>query len=265
MISKIPGQPSQSITPSVHQTAGAEVTQDTPNSWRLEIPAGAKGKYRLAQIDDYTHRSRRQFPWQAPLTMELSARACDNVNPGTWGFGLWNDPFSFSMGFGGGTRHLPTLPNTIWFFFASPQNHLSLRDDLPAEGNLAAIFRSPNLPSFILLPGMIFLPLFFIPPVARLFRRLARNLVKQESVRFNTDLTQWHHYKVAWEAGRVCFSLDGSILLESSLAPRAPLGLVIWIDNQFLAWTANGRFDYGSLENALPAWIEIKDFRLEKL
>jgi hypothetical protein len=265
MISKIPGKPSRSAYPSVNETEGGKVTQITANSWRLEIPAGPKGKYRLAQVDDYTHSPRKQFPWQAPLSLELSARASDNLIPGTWGFGLWNDPFSFSMGFGGGTRHLPTLPNTIWFFFASPQNHLSLRDDLPAEGNLAAIFRSPNLPQIMLLPGIFLLPLFFIPPAARLFRRLARNIIRQETVRFDTDLTQWHHYKLVWEAQRVHFLLDGCTLLERALAPSAPLGFVMWIDNQFLAWTSNGRFDYGYLETARPAWIEIRDFRLEKL
>ena len=37
----------------------------------------------------------------------------------------------------------------------------------------------------------------------------------------------------------------------------------MWIDNQFLAWTADGRFDYGYLETVRPAWIEIQDFRIE--
>jgi hypothetical protein len=265
MISRTRGRPSKSKEPSVNQTAGSEVIRINPHSWRLEIPAGPKGIYRLAQLDDYSHQSRSHFPWKTPVTLELSARASDNLIPGTWGFGLWNDPFSFSFGFGGGTRRLPALPNAIWFFFAAPRNHLSLRDDLPAEGNLAAIFHSPNLPSILLIPGMIFLPLLYIPPVARLFRRLAGSVIRQETVRFNTDLTQWHDYKLVWEASRVCFSMDNSPQLESCLSPSAALGFVLWIDNQFLAWSSNGRFDYGSLETACPAWIEIKDFHLEQL
>ena len=44
-----------------------------------------------------------------------------------------------------------------------------------------------------------------------------------------------------------------------------PLGHVaIWIDNQFLAWSSDGRFDYGDLETVLPAWVEIKEFQMEK-
>jgi hypothetical protein len=48
---------------------------------------------------------------------------------------------------------LPALPNTAWFFFASPPNYLSLRDDLPAQGALAAVFRSPRLPASLLVLG----------------------------------------------------------------------------------------------------------------
>ena len=241
------------------------MTPITANSWRLEIPAGPRGKYRLAQLDDYTQRSRRQMHWQAPLSIELSARTSDHANPGTWGFGLWNDPFSFSMGFGGGARRFPALPNTIWFFFASARNHLSLYDDQPAHGNLAGIFQSPSLPTLALLPGIILLPFLRIPAAARLFRRLARSLIRQETARFNADLTQWHHYKLVWETGGVRFLLDNSPIFESACAPSTPLGIVMWIDNQFLAWTADGRFDYGYLETVSPAWIEIQDFRIESL
>ena len=266
MIANMPGQSPQSIYQlSAKQTEGAEVTPIKANSWRLEIPAGPSGKYRLAQLDDYTHCFRRQMHWQAPLTMELSARASDHINPGTWGFGLWNDPFSFSMGFGGGARRFPALPNTTWFFFAAAQNHLSLYDNQPAHGNLAGIIQSPSLPTCALLPGMILLPFLLIPPAARLFRRMARRLIRQETVRFNADLTQWHHYKLVWETRGVRFLLDNATLFESARAPSTPLGLVIWIDNQFLAWTADGRFDYGYLETVRPAWIEIKDFQIESL
>jgi hypothetical protein len=264
MNSSTTGRPSQTVKLKVNQTAGAEVTQINPISWRLEIPIGPQGEYRLAQLDDYTQRSRSHFPWKPPLSLALSARASGNLIQGTWGFGLWNDPFSFSLGFGGGSRRLPALPNAVWFFFAAPQNHLSLRDDLPATGNLAAIFQSANLPSFVLVPGIVFLPFIFIPPVARLFRRLARRLIRQETVSFNADLTEWHDYRLIWEAHRICFSLDDQTILESSLSPRAPLGLVLWVDNQFLAWSPNGRFEYGNLGTELPAWIEIKELQLEQ-
>ncbi len=112
---------------------------------------------------------------------------------------------------------------------------------------------------------MILLPFLQIPAAARLFRRLARSLIRQETARFNADLSQWHDYKLVWETGGVRFLLDNSPIFESARAPSTPLGIVMWIDNQFLAWTADGRFDYGYLETVRPAWIEIKDFQIESL
>jgi hypothetical protein len=264
MIPRTTGRPSQSVKLSVNQTPAAQVTQINPDSWRLEIPVGPAGKYRLAQLDDYTHYSRWHFPWMPPLSLALCARASDNYIPGTWGFGLWNDPFSFSIGFGGGTRRLPALPNAIWFFFASPKNHLSLRDDLPNNGNLAAIFQSPNSASYLLIPGVLFLPLLFLSPMARLMRRLGRRVIQQEAISFTADLTEWHQYGLVWEAHQIYLTLDGQKILESPLSPRGPLGLVLWIDNQFFAWAPNGRINYGNLETVRPAWIEIKDFNLEQ-
>ncbi len=255
---------SQSVQISTNLTHGAQVSQTGPDSWRLELPAGLQGSYRLAQLDDYTQRSRGHFPWKPPLSLTLRARASANQIQGTWGFGLWNDPFSFSMGFGGGARRLPALPNAIWFFFASPHNHLSLRDDLPSNGNLAAIFQSPSLPAYMLSPGLFALPFMALPPVARLLRRLARRFVRQETVSFITDVNQWHRYGLAWEADRVCFALDNNNILESAISPHGPLGLVIWIDNQYLAWTPNGHLGYGNLEALKPAWVEIEDFRLDR-
>jgi hypothetical protein len=167
------------------------------------------------------------------------------------------------MGFGGGVRRLPALPNAIWFFFASPENHISLRDDLPASGNLAGIFQSPSLPAYALVPGMLALPLLVFPPIARLLRRQARAFVQQETASFVANATQWHKYRLVWEADRVALALDDETLLESSLSPRAPLGLVIWIDNQFLAWRPNGCLAYGYLETRQSSWIEIRDLHLE--
>jgi len=263
MISRTTGHPSQSVNLSVNQTPGAQVTLINSDSWRFEIPVGPLGSYRLAQLDDYTQLSRGRFPWKPPLSLALCARASDNLIQGTWGFGLWNDPFSFSMGFGGSTRRLPALPNAIWFFFAAAQNHLSLRDDLPTNGNLAGIFQSPKLPSCLLIPGVMFMPFIIFPPMARLFRRLGRRVIRQETVSFMADLTEWHHYRLVWEAQRVCFTLDNQTILESTLSPSNPLGLVLWVDNQFFAWSPNGRFDYGNLETVLPVWVEIKEFHLE--
>ena len=251
---------------TVASSPGSQVMPAGKGIWHLEIPAGAGGKYRLAQLDDYTGIPRRQFPWRPPLTFSLRARASAEGLPGTWGFGLWNDPFSLSLGFGGGTRRFPALPNTAWFFHASPPNYLSLRDDLPAQAFLAATFRSATLPAPLLAalsPGVV---LFTLPPAARLFRRLARRFIRQDAVLVGGSgeytPADWHAYQINWSQDSVIFSVDGASILNTPVSPSGPLALQIWIDNQYAALPPTGRLSFGALPNPQPAWIEISDLSL---
>jgi len=189
----------------------------------------------------------------------VRARASAPETPGTWGFGLWNDPFSFSLGFGGAGRWFPALPNAAWFFFASPPNHLSLRDDQPGCGALAQVFRSPRLPGPLLGLGLPAAPFLLWPPTARLLRRLARKVVRQDGVALELDPTVWHTYTFTWQAEQVSFRIDHRTVFTTHLKPRGPLGLVLWVDNQYAAFTPAGRLGYGFLENPEPAWIEVAE------
>jgi hypothetical protein len=247
---------------SATKTGGAQIFSSDAEGWHLEIPAGPAGVYRLAQLDDYSTLPRNHFPWQPPLTISLQARASASSLPGTWGFGLWNDPFSFSLGMGGGTRRFPALPNAAWFFFASSPNYLSLRDDLPAAGSLAATFRAPQLPALLLAPGALALPLLSIRPLARLFRRLARQLILQSAASLPVDASVWHSYCIEWHQELVRFTVDGQSVLEASAPPLAPLGLVLWIDNQYAALPPDGDISFGSLPNPGPAWIQIRNLTI---
>jgi hypothetical protein len=245
-------------------TRGGQVIQTAPAAWHLEIPAGPAGRYRLAQIDDYAGLPRWKFPWREPYRLELRARASAQELPGTWGFGLWNNPF------GMGVYSLPVLPNAAWFFFASRPNYLSLRDDLPAQGGLAATFRSPRWPAALLLPGVLGLPLLAFPPAVRLARRLGRKIVYQDAASLALDPTAWHTYSLEWKAGQlsskdpspfspsVILLVDDETVLHTPVTPRGPLGLVIWIDNQYAAVPPDGRLRFGALENPEPAWIEVE-------
>jgi hypothetical protein len=188
--------------------------------------------------------------------LALQARASARNLPGTWGFGLWNDPFSFSLGLGGGTRRFPALPNTAWFFFAAPPNYLSFRDDLPAQGFLAATFRSVRLPAPLLAAGGLALPFLLLPGLAGLLRRMARSMVKQSAVQIHCDVTAWHTYELDW-SNNLRLVMDGQTMLETLVAPQGPLGLVVWIDNQYAAFPPGGRLKYGFSANPEPAWIEI--------
>jgi hypothetical protein len=240
---------------------GCRVTQTGEAGWRLEITSGPAGRYRLAQLDDYGGRKRRNFPWTPPLELSLRARASAGQLPGTWGFGLWNDPFGVAF-IKGVEARLPVLPNAAWFFFASPPNYLSLREDLPAHGNLAAVFQSPKWPGWLLGLSAPALPLMVWSPTRRSLRRLASRIVRQRAVNMGIDLAEWHTYDCLWRSEVVIFRVDGEVVMESDLSPAGPLGLVIWVDNQYAALPPDGTLGYGSLANPEPAWIEVEELQL---
>ncbi len=234
--------------------------QITLDTWRLEIPAGKKGTYRLAQLDDYTCLPRGKFLWQPPVHLYLQARISASNLPGTWGFGLWNDPFTFSFGLGGMARRFPALPNAAWFFFATPPNYLSFRNDLPAQGFLAQAFSSPKLPTWLMAIGSLAAPLLMISPTAQLLRSLARRFIREDSTLVSLDMAAWHEYELVWLPGKLDLLVDGSPVLETEISPSAPLGLVCWIDNQYAALPPKGRLSYGFLANPQPAWLEVQNF-----
>ena len=246
-------------------TLGAQVEELVHrNEYRLMIPAGSANRYRLAQVDDYTKTARSKFPLRSPLRLSLSARASSASIPGTWGFGLWNDPFGFSLGFGGNSFRLPALPNAVWFFGASKESYLSFKNGqppgsapaFPANGFLAQTFRSPKFHPLLILAGLA------LPFSRKLSRRLLGRVVGEEQIRLSLDTTQWHRYRIDWRATRVSFEVDNVQVFESQVSPNPPLGLVIWIDNQYAAFTPEGKIGFGVLENPEPAWLEIKDVEL---
>ncbi len=296
----IPQNAAMELSPRL--TANASVTA-TSGGWRLTIPAGPRGTYRLAQLDDYTHLPRRAFRWRPPLMFSLRARVSAANLPGTWGFGLWNNPFGFSLGLGGTAGRLPALPNAAWFFHASPENHLSLRGAQrrsnplagqeiassggldtqrtlldhpprndpstgsgqapPANGFFAGTFRSPRWPPLLLAPGLLALPLLALRPVSRLLRRLAGRIMRQEVALIAVDVTGWHDYSLEWLCEICTFKVDGKAILQTPISPLPPLGLVIWIDNQYAAWRPDGSLGYGTLENP-EAWMEIENLVLNQ-
>jgi len=268
-------------------TPGAKVEEftglDQRNAYRLYIPAGAANKYRLAQLDDYTKLARGRFPLRPPphsletsLSVRLSARTSSNSIPGTWGFGLWNDPFGLSLGFGGNPFRLPALPNAVWFFGASEESYLSFKSPraeqsdegtstappasggfaqrgVVANGFLTQSFRSPQFHPSLILAGLA------LPFSRKTTRRLMGKVIDEDGVRLSLDVTQWHSYRLDWRADQVAFEVDDVPVFESAVSPHPPLGLVIWIDNQFAAFAPDGKIGFGVLENPEPAWLEIKE------
>jgi len=108
---------------------GGHVVRSRKGDYELVLQKSGEYNYRLAQIDNYMHLPRRKFPLKPPISMILEAKISSPSITGTWGFGMWNDPFSLGFGGGGMSKFLPVLPNAAWFFYGSNENALSLYDD----------------------------------------------------------------------------------------------------------------------------------------
>ena len=282
-----------------HCTPSARVEEISRDSahYRLTIPVGKADAYRVAQLDDYAQITRGRFPHRFDLSLSLSARTSSDSIPGTWGFGLWNDPFGLSIGYGSRPFRLPALPNAVWFFGASEENYLSFRAernemetkrgvadsglDTPSatrpavNGFLAQTFRSPRFHPLLVLAGLA------LPFSRKTTRRLMSRVIKEDGVQLwnqgtrsrhnasklaeskGIDPTQWHRYRLRWSQARVLWEVDEVRVFESAVSPNPPLGLVVWIDNQYAAFTPEGKIGFGVLENPEPAWLEIKDLEIK--
>ncbi|MEW6030464.1 MAG: hypothetical protein AB1554_13415 [Chloroflexota bacterium] len=246
--------------------AGGASLEKTRNGFRFTIPESRLRQFRLAELDDTTRSTRRKFPHHS-LDLSLRARASAESTPGTWGFGVWNDPFGLSLGCGGNPFQLPALPNAAWFFHASEENYLSFKGPRPerseaktkgavANGFLAQVFRSPRFDARLIPAGLAF------PFAKKTTRRWLGRVIAEEGVALSVDVRQWHAYRLRWSPTRVVFEVDEAIVLETSVSPRGPLGVVIWMDNQYAAFTPDGKIGFGILENPEPAWLEIEDLKI---
>jgi hypothetical protein len=232
-------------------TSNASV-QPTQNGWRLGIQKRDSLSYRDAQLDDYFQLPRHKFPHRT-LSLSLRAKASSSSISGTWGFGLWNDPFGMSLGFGGTPFRLPTLPNAVWFFSASPQNYLSFTDDKPAQGFLAQTFKSRGGVTPPLLAAGLTLPFS-----RKKSRKLLSRVIDEDSATISIDVTQWHIYRLEWSPKRALWYVDDAPVFESPVSPNPPLGVIIWIDNQYAAFTPVGKIAFGVLEGE-EEWLEIEN------
>ncbi len=228
--------------------------------WRLQLLKTSGDDYSLAQLDDYRSLRRGQFRWQPATQLRLEAKVSASDLPGTWGFGFWNDPFSIGLPGKRMKRPLPTLPNAAWFFYGSSENFLSFRKSSQKAGLRAATFRSPLIPSLFSLGVIPFAPFLLWPFTARIIRNLAGRLIEEDSRCLTVDVTSWHVYQLIWQEAKVLFFIDDKKVFQTSVSPLGKLGLVIWIDNQFMQFRPNGVIRFGLLPNQAPA-----DLRLQNL
>jgi hypothetical protein len=123
---------------------------------------------------------------------------------------------------------------------------------------MAQTFRSPKFHPLLIPAGLA------LPFSRKATRRMLGRVIEEDGVALHVDPRQWHGYRLEWGPSRVFFEVDNVPVFESPVSPHPPLGLVIWIDNQFAAFTPEGKIGFGVLENPEPAWLEIRDVELNK-
>jgi hypothetical protein len=88
-------------------------------------------------------------------------------------------------------------------------------------------------------------------------------VILEDAAGVGPDPCEWHSYGIEWTVGRCSFSVDSQTVLETPLSPRGPLGLVIWIDNQFAAFDPQGNIGWGVESNRSEQWLEVEDLVME--
>ncbi|MCS6909255.1 MAG: hypothetical protein NZM11_01610 [Anaerolineales bacterium] len=245
---------------NIVEIGGGRVSRISEVGWRLSLPPLGARQYADAQLDDYGRSARHKLPDSPPVALRLQARTSHPQPLGTLGFGFWNNPFTLT---GGGVL---AAPNTVWFFYASPPSDLALAEGVPGFGWKAATLNAGRYPSPLLAPAAaVAVALTFVPGLGAPVMAAARRFVQAcEALLDDVALTEWHTYEIDWRKTEAVFRVDGVERLRSPAPPHGPLGLVLWIDNQYAIASRAGRFGFGLCATPEEQWLEIEDVQLLK-
>lgn len=233
--------------------------------WTFRLPPVEKG-YADAQIDDYGRvrqqnrwRSRRHYPWQPGVHLDLRAKFSHAAGDlrGTAGFGFWNAPF------GDPTVPWPALPQAVWFFYASEPSNLPLAVDGAGRGWFVTTLDATTRQALMLLPTSPFV--FLLNQFPRVRKTLWPGIRQRLGISFQrlaVGMTNWHRYELLWLNSGCEFRVDDEIVLRTPFSPRGPLGFVCWLDNQYMVLTPNGRFRWGVLPVLEEQWMAVNDLRI---
>ena len=246
-------------------TLGGGTLSYEDGALRMSLAGAERGQYSDAQIDDYSHLSRARYPWRPPLRMQVEARASlpargpiHAVLQGTAGFGFWNYPFSVR-------GDILTLPEAVWFFYASPQSNMALVPDVSGWGWKAQVVHSMRPGAFLSIPPLALSTSLALltgktGPAARWLQRLTG----AHEALLSVELTTWHTYTLEWRAHEARFLVNGQEVLRAPDPPTRPLGFVAWLDNQFAIATPRGVLRFGTVSSG-PQWLEIANLTITPL
>lgn len=225
----------------------------------LSLEDAGADRYADAQLDDYGADG--ALRWSPPLALSVRARlGADGGAPrGTAGFGFWNDP-------GGTVRRRLAPPRAAWFFYASPPSDIALDSLVAGHGWKAMTIDASRPPFLALLPfAPLAIPLMWQPWLRRALWPIGQWALGVREAPVRAPMGDWHGYRLEWRRDRVTFYVNGDELLASAFAPRGPLGLVLWIDNQYAIVTPGGRLGGGLLAAPGRQWLELRELRVEPL
>jgi hypothetical protein len=233
----------------------------TPGGLRFVNPPLDGASYCNAQLDDYQALPRTRFPHRPPLRLSLRARFSHPTGllTGTAGFGFWNDPFLIT------DLRVPAPPRALWFFYAGPPADMRLAVDTPGCGWKATALDALQPQALAALP----LAALAAPAlrVDSLYRRVWPWFARRFGIAdclLDVPMTAWHDYVLEWGRREARFLVDGRCVLVAP-APAGPLGLVIWLDNQYLIAHPQGRLRHGVVAKSDTQWLEIADLHLHRL
>lgn len=236
----------------------------------MEFESARQGQYTDTQIDDYGNLPRAAFPWRPPLRMRVNARSSlpaatlsstgENapILRGTAGFGFWNYPFSVR-------GDILTLPEAIWFFYASPPSNMALVPGIPGWGWKAQVVHSMSpgaLAATVPLAATIAFGLLTgeTLPAARWMQKVSGAC----EALLQVEMTDWHSYTLEWHRNEAFFWVDDNLVLRAPQSPTRPLGFVAWLDNQYALATPRGVLRFGTISSG-PQWLEIDNVKIEPL
>jgi hypothetical protein len=144
---------------------------------------------------------------------------------------------------------MPALPRAIWFFYAAPPSNMKLDLNTPGWGWKAATIDAARWPFLALAPtAPVAMPLMHIRSIYRRLWPIGQRAIGVCEQALATSMDDWHVYTIDWGRNVARFFVDGTPIFTCETPPRGPLGLVIWIDNQFMRVTPWGDFGYGVID-----------------